>query len=115
MRQLRILNHRGLTIRQNGRLAPDIRQPSNNHLIALDKTQQRVRNIDILAELLHELLRAPEVMSRDPRVQVVNSLELQAAVEEVEPLRAIDVHCRAQHALWEGLGDAEVCGGHCVV
>lgn len=51
-------------------------------------------------------------MPRDARVQVVDGLELEAAVEEVEPGRAVDVHGGAQHLLREGLGDAHVRGAH---
>lgn len=51
-------------------------------------------------------------MPRNAWEQMVHGLELQTAVEEIEPLRAVDVHGRAQHALGEGLGDAEVCGRH---
>lgn len=47
--------------------------------------------------------------------EVVDGLELQAAVEEVEPLGAGDIHGGAQLALGEGLGGAEVGGGHAPV
>ena len=43
---------------------------------------------------------------------MVDGLELQAAVEEVQPGGAVDVHGSAQHFLREGLVDAEVGGAH---
>lgn len=46
---------------------------------------------------------------------MVDRLELQAAVEEVEPLGAVHVHCSPQHALGKGLGDAQVGSAHCKV
>lgn len=54
-------------------------------------------------------------MSRDARVQVMDGLELQSAVEEVEPVGRIDIHGRAEHLLGKGLVDAEVGGAHCEV
>jgi len=39
-------------------------------------------------------------------------LELQTAVKEVKPLRAVHIHCSAQHALREGLCGPEVGGRH---
>lgn len=46
---------------------------------------------------------------------MVHGLELQAAVDEIQPLGTIDVHGRAELALGEGLRFAEVGGGGCPV
>lgn len=54
-------------------------------------------------------------MSRDARVQVVDGLELQSAVEEVKPFGTIDIHGRPEHFLGKGLVDAEIRGAHCEV
>ena len=51
-------------------------------------------------------------MPRDAGEEVVDGLELQAAVDEVQPGGAVDVHGGAQHLLREGLVDAEVGGAH---
>ena len=51
-------------------------------------------------------------MPRDARVQVMHRLELQAAVEKVEPLGTIDVHGGAKHFLGEGLVHAQVGRAH---
>ena len=42
----------------------------------------------------------------------MDGLELQTAVEKVEPLRAIDIHGGSQHLLREGFVDPEVCSAH---
>ena len=51
-------------------------------------------------------------MPRDPRVQMVHSLELQAAVDEVEPGGTVDVHGDAEHFLRERFVHAEVGRRH---
>lgn len=79
-------------------------------LVSLHEPVQGIRNSDIIAELLDQSLRLAEVMPGNAGVQVVNSLELEAAVEKVKPLRAVDVHGRAQHALREGLVRTQVRG-----
>ena len=43
---------------------------------------------------------------------MVHGLELESAVEEVEPGGTLDVHRCAEHALWEGFGYAEVGSAH---
>jgi hypothetical protein len=42
----------------------------------------------IAAELYNELLRTTQVVTWDTRVEMMNSLELQATVEEIQPCRA---------------------------
>lgn len=51
-------------------------------------------------------------MPRDARIEVVDSLKLQASVEEVQPLGAIHVHGRPQHLLREGFVDSQFCSTH---
>lgn len=43
---------------------------------------------------------------------MVYSLELKASVEEVKPLRALDIHCRSQPSLRERLVNTEICRAH---
>lgn len=45
----------------------------------------------------------------------MHGLELQTAVDEVEPRRAFHVHGRAQLTLGEALCFTQVAGGHCPV
>lgn len=54
-------------------------------------------------------------MAGDLREEVVDGLELQAAVDPVEPGGAVDVEGGAELALREGLGVAEVSGWHAPV
>lgn len=107
-----LLRQRPLTLGQNPRLPSHLPQPSKNLLIPLHKPIQRVRNPDLRTEPPHQRLRPPQIMSRDARVQVMDGLELQSAVEEVEPVGTIDVHGRAEHLLGKGLVHAEIGGAH---
>lgn len=51
-------------------------------------------------------------MPRDLREQMVHSLELQPAVDEVQPFRTVDVHGGSELALREGFGIPEISGRH---
>ena len=42
----------------------------------------------------------------------MHGLKLQTAVEEIEPGRAVDVHCRAKHLLRKGLVHTQVGSAH---
>lgn len=101
-----------LTFCQEGGLSSNLGKLPNNNLVPVDKSQQGVGDTDLGAELPDEDLGAAEVVARDPRVQVVNGLELQTAVEEVKPLGAVDVHGGAQHLLGKRLGGTQVGGTH---
>ena len=101
-----------LALLQDSRLPSYIRQSSNDMLISIHEPVQRIRDPDIVAELLNQLLRLAEVMPGNAGVEVVNGLELKATVEEVQPLRAVNVHGGAQHALREGLVGPQVRGRH---
>ena len=97
---------------QDPRLFGHLAQSANHLLIAFHKPEDGVRNPDLLAKLPHQPLRLAQIMPRDPRVQMVDGLELETAVDEVQPGWAIDVHGRAEHFLGEGLVGAEVGGRH---
>ena len=43
---------------------------------------------------------------------MMDSLELKASMEEVQPFRALDIHCRPQHSLRERLVNTEICCAH---
>ena len=90
-------------------------QAPKHVLVPVHESQDLVLNTRVPAEFPHKRLQPPEVVPRHPREQVMHGLELQAAVDEVEPGGAIDVHGGAQLALGEGLGVAEVGGGHAPV
>ena len=74
-----------------------------------------IRDTRLLAELAHQLLPPPQIVPRHAGEQVVDGLELQAAVDPVQPRGAVDVHGRAHLALGEGFGGAQVGGRHAPV
>lgn len=51
-------------------------------------------------------------MSRDTREEVVDGLELETAMEPVQPGSAINIHRGAKHPLREGFMHPEVSGRH---
>lgn len=85
-------SHASLTLSQHPCLPRDISQVTNDLLIALLEPIKRIRDADILAEFHDQFLASAEVVPRDPWEQVVHGLELETTMEEVEPLRAVNVH-----------------------
>jgi len=104
------LSHVLLTRRHHLRLLSNFLQPAQHDAVASSKSMDHVLDLSLGAELLHERLQPAKVVARYTREQVVHGLELQAAVDEVEPLRAGDVHGCAELALRERLAGAEVGG-----
>ena len=72
----------------------DIAKTADDLLVAIDKTVKSIRDANFTAKVLYKLLRPAQIVSWDTGIQVVDGLELKASVEEVEPLRAVDVHGR---------------------
>ena len=101
-----------LALSEDRGLPRDLGQRAHHTLVPVDEAVQSVRDADLVAEVLDELLGAAEVVTGHPRVQVVDNLELQAAVEEVQPLGTVDVHGGAEHLLGKGLVRAQVRGAH---
>lgn len=95
------LSNTPLTSSQNPGLFSNISQSTNDLLIPIIKPINRIRDPDLITKLLHQLLCLSQIMARHTRVQVVYRLELEAAVEEIEPLGARNVHGGAEHALGE--------------
>ncbi len=93
-------------------LPRDLSQRTNHTLVAVDETVQRIRDADLVTKVLDKLLCAAEIVPRHAGVQVVNRLELQAAMEEVEPLRAFDIHRGAEHPLRERLIRPQITRAH---
>lgn len=92
---------RALAFSKDGSLPRNVRHLSYNSLVPVYETIQCIGYIHLVAKFLNQLLCAPQIMARDSRVQVMDSLELKATMEEVEPLGAIDVHGSSQHLLRE--------------
>lgn len=76
-------SNRPLALGKDSCLPCHVCQSSDDHLVAVHETVERIRYVDLFTELLHQLLRLPQVVSRDTRVQVVDGLELEPSVEEV--------------------------------
>lgn len=96
-----LLDNSPPTLLQNPRLSRNIRQPTHDLAIPLGEPIQRIRKTDLVTEGADQLLRSSQIMSRDTRVEMMDGLELQTAVDEVQPGRTIDVHGCAEHALRE--------------
>ncbi len=109
------LSHMLLALHQHLHLPPNLPQPPQNILVSLDESQDLVLNPRLLAKLSYQHLQPPQIMPRHSRKQMMHGLELQAAMHEIEPGRARDVHGGAQLALGEGFGVAEVGGRHAPV
>lgn len=107
-----ILDNGLLTLLQDCRLPGHIRQSSNNRLVSIHESKQSIRYAHFLAEALHQLLRGPQVMPGDPGIQVMNCLELQSAMEEIQPLGTVDIHGRAEHLLRERFVRSKIGSGH---
>jgi hypothetical protein len=104
------LSHMLLTSRHNLSLLSDLLQSAQHNSIASCKAVDHVLDLGLGAELLDQCLQIAEIVARYAWEQVVHGLELQAAVNEVEPCRARNVHCCAQLALRERLSWAQVGG-----
>ena len=96
-----ILRSNFSTFLQHPQLSGDFAQSADDFLVPTCETKDHIRYPDVVAKLLDVLLRPAQVMSRDARVQMVDDLELETAVDEVQPGRTVDVHCRPEHFLSE--------------
>lgn len=86
---------------QDLHLLGDLSQSTQDDLVALDEVEDRVPNSDPLAEVPHQKLCLAQVMAGKTGEQVMDGLELQPAVDEVQPSRAVDVHGGSQLFLGE--------------
>jgi hypothetical protein len=93
----------------------DLLQPLEHKLVAVHKAQAAVLDLCLCRKRLDELLTLTQVVPGDAGEQVVHGLELQAAVEPVEPDGAVDVHGGAKLALRERLDGSEVRRRHAPV
>lgn len=94
-------SHVLLAAEKDSDLLSNVVQSTEDFLIAVKEAQGEIRDARIGTELLNKSLNTTEVVARYTREQVVNSLELEAAVDEVQPLGAVDIHGRAKLALRE--------------
>lgn len=94
-------------------LLRDLSKPANYFLISSGKPIDNIWYSHFLTKLDHHRLCLPQIMSRDSWKEVMHSLKLQPTMEEVEPLRAINIHCGPEHLLGKRLVYAEVRCAHC--
>ena len=103
-----IFGHVILAVDQDLDLIAYLAKPTQHLFISVDECKNRIRNVSVIAELPDELLKPAEVVARNAGKEVVHGLELKAAVDEVEPGGAVDIHGGAELTLGEGLGLAMV-------
>ncbi|KFY90677.1 hypothetical protein V500_05015 [Pseudogymnoascus sp. VKM F-4518 (FW-2643)] len=96
-------------------LLGDIAQPAQHDLVTIHEPEDGILDTDVFAELTDQRLHAAQVVAGHSWEQVVHGLELESAVDEIQPRGAVNVHGGAQLLLGEGLGGAEVGGRHAPV
>ena len=101
MKNISSLCNNFLAFREDRRLPPHFSKLANDLLVPINEAKQRIRYAKFSAELLDQLLCSAKVVSWHPREEMVNCLELQAAVKEVQPLWAVDIHGGPEHLLWK--------------
>lgn len=106
------LSHVLLALEHDVELVTHVLEPAQDLLVAVGEVEDRVRNARVVAELADHELRLAEVVSGDAGEEVVDGLELETAVDPVEPGWAVNVHGCAELALGERLALAEVNRRH---
>lgn len=89
-----------------------VTEPADDLLVSIIESEDGVRNTSLLAELQNILLSATQVVAGHARVQVVDSLKLQATVEEVQPGRTVNIHSRSEHLLGERFVNTHISSRH---
>lgn len=112
MREDTFLSNRLSALLEHADLLRHVTEPADDFFVPVIERKDGVGNAGLFAELQDILLSAAQVVPRHARVEMVDSLELQTAVEEVQPGRTVDVHGGAQHLLGKGLVDSQVGRGH---
>lgn len=90
-------------------LLRDLLQLIEHNAISRRKPMNHILNLRLCTEISHELLQLAQIVSRHSREEMMYCLELQAAMDEVEPWRARYVHCCTELALRKRLTRPKVC------
>jgi hypothetical protein len=106
------LGHELLTLDKCLNHLANLLKSAQNNLIALNKAIALVLDGSLVAEFADQSLQSTQVVTRYTREEMVDSLELEASVQEIQPSGAIDIHGGAQLTLREALGRAQIGGGH---
>lgn len=93
-------------------LIGDILEGRVDDTVTLGETMDMVRQTNLVAELPDKGLGATKVVAGHAWEQMVDGLELETAVEPVQPGRAVDIHGGAEHLCCKGLGVAQLLGRH---
>lgn len=109
------LSHVLLALDHDVHLFTNLLQATKDLGVAIRKVKNGVRNVGVVTELADQSLDLAEVVAGHTWEQMVNSLELQTAVNKVQPGGTVDIHGGAQLALGERLGLAQVRVGHAPV
>ena len=109
------LGHVFLALDKNFDLLADFAQTPQNLLVAIHKTKAFVFDPSFGAKFTDQDLQSSQVVSRDSREEMMNSLELEPTMNKVQPSRAIHIHRRSQLSLRKGLARTEVSRRHAPV
>jgi hypothetical protein len=101
-----------LALDHNIKLITHVLKTTEDLSVSIGEVEDRVRNTRVGAELADHELHLAKVVSRHAGEQMVNSLELKTAVNEVHPRRAVDVHGGSELTLRKGFRLAEVNSRH---
>ena len=101
-----------LTLDQHGHQLANLLQPTQHDPIARHEAQTAVFDPGVGTKLPHQALQLPQIMSRHSGKEMMHGLELQAAVDEIQPRGTVDIHGGAELALGERFRLAQVGGGH---
>lgn len=112
MQNVAFLDNTLLALDENCSLSRNLLKFTNDLLAAIHESIQGIRNPSLVAELLHQLLRCTKIMARHAREEMVDGLKLKAAVNEIQPLGAIDIHRSSEHLLGERFVWAKFSGAH---
>ena len=108
MNQIRSLYNSLLAFGKDSGLSTHLRKTAHDLLVTAHKPIERIWDVDFPAKLLNKLLCASEVVSGNPRVQMMNGLELKTTMDEIQPLRTIDIHSSSEHSLGKGLMRSQI-------
>lgn len=104
-----------LAVQQNFDLIAHVAQPTQHLAVSVYKAQDGIRHTGFGTKFLDHALDCPQVVPGHARKQVVDCLELQAAVDKVQPGGTVNIERGAQLPLGKRLGRAELRGGHAPV
>lgn len=104
--------HMFLTLDHQLQLSGHFAEFAQDVLVPRHKPQPLVLDTGFVAEPDYQLLQSSKVMTWYAREQMVYGLELQTPMNEIEPWRTFDVHCRTELMLREAFRFSKITGRH---